>query len=62
MWDVCCLWIWAGYMSAPLITRPPPPTPCAGAGAYPTNVGITRATPMATPLMVISDRVKIWLH
>ena len=30
---------------------------------HPTNIGITRATPtMSTPLAVISDRVKIWLH
>ncbi len=29
---------------------------------FPTNIGITRATPMAMPLVVISDGVEIWLH
>ncbi len=28
---------------------------------YPTNIGTTRATPMATQLVVISDEVETWL-
>ncbi len=32
-----------------------------GVQTYPTNIGITRSTPTATPLVVISDGVKIWL-
>ncbi len=28
----------------------------------PTNIGITRSIPTATPLMVINDRVGIWLR
>ena len=32
---------------------------CSASDDIPTNVGITRATPTATPLVVISDGVKL---
>ncbi len=50
------------------IDNPPTPTHMPGTAQrwtlcrpYPTNIGITRATPTATPLVVVSDGVKVWI-